>query len=127
MNRLRTLSASKIGQLAFFGLMASFAVAGCRGTSTDAAAPAAAGGRGGRGGRGAGGGGLQPVVVAKVSQKDVPIDIAAVGNVEAYTTIAVRSQITGTLEQVAIHEGDFVKAGDLLFTIDQRPLKSALE
>ena len=69
-----------------------------------------------------GGGGAQPVVVAKVTQKDVPVDIAAVGNVEAYTTIAVRSQVTGMLEQVGIHEGDFVKKGELLFTIDQRPL-----
>src|SRR5262245_27677863 len=64
---------------------------------------------GGRGGRGRGvGGGAQPVVVARAQQKDVPVDIAAVGNVEAYTTIAVRSQVTGTLEDVSVHEGDFV-------------------
>ena len=126
MNRLRAIFASKFGRFAFVGLVVSFAVAGCRGSSTDAPGGGAAGGRGGRGGRGAGGG-AQPVVVAKVTQKDVPIDIAAVGNVEAYTTIAVRSQVTGILEQVAIHEGDFVKKGDLLFTIDQRPLTSALE
>ena len=55
----------------------------------------AQGGTGGGGGRGGRGGGVQPVVVAKVSQKDVPVDIAAVGNVEAYNTIAVRSQVTG--------------------------------
>jgi membrane fusion protein, multidrug efflux system len=84
-------------------------------------------GRGGRGGRGGIGGGAQPVVVAKVSEKDVPVDIDAVGNVEASATIAVRTQITGTLESVGFHEGDFVKKGSLLFTIDRRPLEAALQ
>jgi multidrug efflux system membrane fusion protein len=67
------------------------------------------------------------VVVAKVSQRDVPIEIAAVGNVEASTMIAVRSQVTGVLEQVGFREGDFVKKGAVLFTIDRRPLESTLE
>jgi membrane fusion protein, multidrug efflux system len=67
------------------------------------------------------------VAVAKVSQKDVPLDIDAVGNVEASATIAVRSQVTGTLESVGFHEGDFVKKGSLLFTIDRRPLEAALQ
>ena len=78
-------------------------------------------------GRGRGGGGAQPVVVAKVSQKDVPVDIDAVGNVEASTTIAVRTQVTGALESVGFHEGDFVKKGSLLFTIDKRPLAAELQ
>ena len=81
------------------------------------------GGRGGRGGFGAGG---QPVVVARASTKDVPIDIDAVGNVEASSTITVRTQVTGTLESVGFHEGDFVRKGSLLFTIDRRPLEAAL-
>ena len=68
--------------------------AGCSSSSTGDAA-AAGGGRGGRGGRGGGRGGPQPVVVAKATKKDVPVDIAAVGNVEAYTLISVRSQVTG--------------------------------
>jgi multidrug efflux system membrane fusion protein len=91
-------------------------------TTTPAGAAAA-----GRGGRGRGGGGAQPVVVAKVSQKDVPVDIAAVGNVEAFVLVTVRSQITGQLDKVFIHEGDMVRKGDPLFTIDPRPYQSALE
>ena len=98
--------------------------AGC--TSNTSAAGPGGGGRGGRGGRGGGGGG-QPVVTTKVFQRDVPVDIAAVGNVEAYTSISVRSQVTGQLEQAFFHEGDIVKKGDQLFTIDQRPLESALQ
>jgi membrane fusion protein, multidrug efflux system len=81
---------------------------------------------GGRGG-GRAGGGAQPVVVAKVSQEDVPVDIEAVGNVEASTTIAVRTQVSGTLEYIGFHEGDFVKKGELLFSIDKRPLEAALQ
>jgi multidrug efflux system membrane fusion protein len=95
---------------------------GCSGTSAQSSGSA---GRGGRGGRG--GGGAQPVVTAKVSQKDVPVDIAAVGNVEAYISVSVRSQVTGQLQQAFFHEGDVVKKGDKLFIIDPRPLESALE
>jgi multidrug efflux system membrane fusion protein len=89
-------------------------------------APAGREGGGGRG-RGGRGGGVQPVVTAKVSQKDVPVDIPAVGNVEAYTTISVRSQITGQIQQAFFHEGDTVKKNDLLFKIDPRPLQATLE
>src|SRR5262249_27969363 len=73
------------------------------------------------------GGGVQPIVATKVIQKDVPIDIPAVGNVEAYTTISVRSQITGQIQQGFFHEGDTIKKGDLLFKIDPRPLQATLE
>src|SRR5207253_2185440 len=69
------------------------------------------GGRGGRGGR-RGGGGAQPVVTAKVVQRDMPVDVAAVGNVEAYTSVSVRSQVTGQLQEAFFHEGDVVKKGD---------------
>jgi multidrug efflux system membrane fusion protein len=94
---------------------------GC--SQTAAQATPGGGGRGGRGGRG----GAQPVVATKVIQKDVPVDIAAVGNVEAYISISVRSQVTGQLQQTFFHEGDSVKKGDRLFQIDPRPLESALQ
>jgi multidrug efflux system membrane fusion protein len=103
------------------GLAISLTTLACSGTAAEGSAKG-----GGRGGRGRGGA-PQPVVVARVTQKDVPVDIAAVGSVEASSTISVRSQVTGILERVAIHEGDFVKKGDLLFAIDERPLKALLE
>ena len=101
-------------------LVITIAGAGCSGS---AATP----GGGGRGGRGRGDFGAVPVVVAKVSERDVPVDIAAIGNVEAYTTISVRSQVTGQLESAHFGEGDFVKKGQLLFSIDKRPFESALQ
>ena len=89
-------------------------------TSRTSAAGPAAGGGGGRGSD-------LPVVTALVTEKDVPIDLAAIGNVESYTTISVRSQVTGQLRDAAFREGDSVKKGDLLFTIDRRPFEAALQ
>jgi len=67
------------------------------------------------------------VVTTKVTQRDVPVDIAAVGNVEAYSSVSVRSQVTGQLQEAFFHEGDIVKKGDKLFTIDARPLQATLQ
>jgi multidrug efflux system membrane fusion protein len=68
-----------------------------------------------------------PVVTAAVAQRDVPVDISAIGNVEAYATISVRSQVTGQLLEARFHEGDLVKKGDQLFTIDPRTFQAQLE
>jgi multidrug efflux system membrane fusion protein len=67
-----------------------------------------------------------PVVVATVSQRDVPINVDVIGNVEAYSTITVKAQVGGELTKVSFHEGDSVKKGDLLFTIDARPFQAQL-
>ena len=67
-----------------------------------------------------------PVTVSKVVRKNVPIEIEAVGNVEAYLTVTVKSQANGEITQVFFHEGDFVKKGDQLFTIDPRPYQAQL-
>jgi multidrug efflux system membrane fusion protein len=75
---------------------------------------------------GAGRGEVVPVEVATVTQQDVPIQIKAIGNVEALSTIAVRSQVEGTLMRVGFVPGQEVKKGDLLFTIDPRPLQAQL-
>ena len=87
----------------------------------DKAATSGAGGRGSRGG-----GDVVPVEVAPVTQQDVPIQIKSIGNVEAVTTIAVRSQVEGTLLRVGFVPGQEVRKGDLLFAIDPRPLQAQL-
>jgi len=92
--------------------------------NTSAAGPGAGGGGRGRGGRG--GGGDAPVVTAKAVEKDVPVEIGAIGNVEAYASISIRSQVTGQLQDVAFREGDFVKKNQTLFTLDRRPFEAAL-
>ncbi len=67
-----------------------------------------------------------PVTVAAVAVKSVPLQIRAIGNVETYSTVGVKSQIGGLLVRVHFKEGQDVKKGDLLFTIDPRPYETAL-
>lgn len=82
---------------------------------------------GGQGGGRSRGGEAVPVMVATAIQKAVPMQIRAVGNVEAYTTVSVKSQVTGVLNQAHFKEGQDVKKGQLLFTIDPRPFEAALK
>lgn len=98
-------------------------LAGC----TNTGASASGGPGGGKGGRGRGGGGDVPVTVAKAVEKNVPVEIQVIGNVEAYDTISVKAQVTGQLTQVHFKEGDYVKKGDLLFNMDPRPMQAALD
>lgn len=67
-----------------------------------------------------------PVNVSAVAQKDVPVQLRAIGNVEAYSMVAVKSQVDGELAQINFKEGQEVNEGDLLFVIDPRPYQAAL-
>ncbi len=68
-----------------------------------------------------------PVIVAAVVSKDVPVQVTAIGNVEAYSTVSVKTQVSGELTAVHFTEGQDVKEGALLFEIDSRPFASDLE
>ena len=68
-----------------------------------------------------------PVTAGIVIQKDVPVQVRAIGNIEAYSTISVKSQIGGILARVHFREGQDVNKGDLLFTIDPRPYEAAFK
>jgi len=65
-----------------------------------------------------------PVLAATVEQKDVPIRVHAIGAVEAYSTVAVKTQVTGELTGVFFKEGDDVRKGQLIFTLDKRPFEA---
>jgi len=67
-----------------------------------------------------------PVTTDTVTSKSVPLQIRAVGTVQAYATVALKSQVDGEVAQIHFAEGQEVKKGDLLFTLDQRPLQAAL-
>ena len=116
-----------VRRVCIWSLLIATVAAGAAGSAcgSNPSAAAAGGGGRGRGGRG-GDGGAAPVVTAKVSEKDVPVDLAAIGNVEAYATISIRSQVTGLLTDLAFHEGDLVKQGQQLFVLDRRPFEAAL-
>ena len=66
------------------------------------------------------------VMVAKVIQKTMPVEVTAVGNVEAISTISIRAQVAGEVQKVHFKEGDFVKKGQMLLTIDPRPYEAQL-
>jgi multidrug efflux system membrane fusion protein len=67
-----------------------------------------------------------PVRVGTVVQKDVPLQLRNVGTVVPINAIAVRALVGGEILQVHFREGQDVKKGDLLFTIDPRPYEAAL-
>lgn len=67
-----------------------------------------------------------PVTAAVAVRRDVPVEIKAIGTVEAYSTVSVRPQVGGIVTRVHFREGADVKVGDPLFTIDPRPYEAAL-
>jgi len=67
-----------------------------------------------------------PVTVATAQVLDVAREVQAFGVVEASSTVDVRAQVQGLITQVHFHEGDFVKRGDPLFTVDTRPYSASL-
>ena len=67
-----------------------------------------------------------PVKVARAEAREMPVEIAATGNVEPFSTITVKAQIGGTLVKVPFRDGDMVREGDLLFEIDPRPYQEAI-
>ncbi len=68
-----------------------------------------------------------PVTAAAAVKKDVPVELRAIGTVEAYSTVEARAQVGGVLEKVYFKEGDDVRPGDRLFSLDARPFAAALK
>lgn len=94
-------------------LAAALALAGCSdrasGTPAKGAAPPAV-----------------PVMAADAKDKPVALDLAGIGNVQALTTVGIKSQVAGQIMKVHFAEGRDVEPGDLLFTIDPRPFEAAV-
>jgi membrane fusion protein, multidrug efflux system len=67
-----------------------------------------------------------PVSVAKAVKKTVPIELSAISTGAAYSTVQIKGQVNAVLKEVHFKQGDFVKKGDLLFTLDARPFQASL-
>lgn len=67
-----------------------------------------------------------PVRVARVTLKTVPVELRAIGTVEALSTVSIKSKVAGELTAVHFREGQDVRKGDLLFEIDRQPFEVAL-
>jgi membrane fusion protein, multidrug efflux system len=68
-----------------------------------------------------------PVVVGTVTTRDVPLQLRTMGNVQALTTVAVKPLVGGEIIGVHFVEGQEVRKGDLLFTIDPRPYDASVK
>jgi multidrug efflux system membrane fusion protein len=68
-----------------------------------------------------------PVTVAVAERRAIPFELPATGTVEPIQTVSVQAQIAGVLQRVAFKEGDEVKRGQVLFELDPRPYRSALQ
>jgi multidrug efflux system membrane fusion protein len=68
-----------------------------------------------------------PVTVAQVVTRTIPVRLSAIGNVEPYTSVAVKARVDGQIIDVRFREGQHVKEGEVLFQIDARPFQAALE
>jgi multidrug efflux system membrane fusion protein len=66
------------------------------------------------------------VLVAKAEQADVPVELRVLGVVEPVQSSPVRSQVAGTIVEVGFREGELVKAGQVLFRIDPRPIEATV-
>jgi len=88
--------------------------------------PGGPGGPGGgaRGGRG--GAGASTVGLATAKQADIPVTIDALGTVTPLANVTVQAQVSGVLTQVLFKEGQMVRRGDVLATIDPQPFQIAL-
>lgn len=75
------------------------------------------------GAKGPGKGGPAPVRTARVETRDMPLELAAIGNVEAWSSVAVKSRVGGQLLRVHVQDGADVREGQLLFEIDPAPFQ----
>src|SRR5262245_18941154 len=67
-----------------------------------------------------------PVSVVKVEQRNLPVRLRSIGNVEAFATVAVKARVDGQIIAVNFREGEAVKKSAVLFRIDAHPYEAAL-
>lgn len=67
-----------------------------------------------------------PVKIAQALQKNVPVQVKAIGNIEAFTSVAIKSQVSGQIARVHFAEGSDVAKGALLISIDPETFQAAL-
>jgi membrane fusion protein, multidrug efflux system len=68
-----------------------------------------------------------PVVVAKVARQHVPVRIEIIGTVQTIATVSIKSRVDGYIDHVLVRDGQFVKAGDIMFQLDSRSAEAQLQ
>jgi multidrug efflux system membrane fusion protein len=67
-----------------------------------------------------------PIVVSKVERSTFPVELRAIGTGQPFKTVSVESQVSGIVKEVHYRQGQFIRKGDLLVTLDQSPFLAAL-
>src|SRR5512146_1724858 len=67
-----------------------------------------------------------PVSVAVAAERTVPVILRAIGNVDAYSSVAIKARVDGQIVEVKFREGQAVRKGEVLFRLDARPFEAAL-
>lgn len=67
------------------------------------------------------------VTVTEVAQRAVPLEVNAIGNAQPYRTVQLKSMVDGQISRVLLEQGQYVHAGQLLFELDKRPFRAALD
>src|SRR5262245_25420757 len=68
-----------------------------------------------------------PVTVTQVQTADFPVDLTGLGTGQGFNPVQVRTRVDGQIDKIAFTEGQIVKQGDLLLSIDPRPYQAALD
>lgn len=68
-----------------------------------------------------------PITAAPAKAEDVPVYLSGMGTVQAFSTVEIKAQVSGTLVAVPVKEGQEVQKGDIVAEIDPRPFKAALD
>jgi membrane fusion protein, multidrug efflux system len=68
-----------------------------------------------------------PVVVAKVAESTIPVELHAIGTGQAFKTVSIESQVAGIVQTVHYTQGQLLRKGDLLISLDSRPFVAALQ
>lgn len=68
-----------------------------------------------------------PVLVGTVTQATVPVSLNVIGTGEAYSTVSIKSLVQGEVQRVYFRQGQYVRQGQLLFSIDPTPFEAVLE
>ncbi len=118
MIRIKTITAYKYLMCLF--LCVAVTATGCKAKTPEAS--------GGKEVKGAAKSAQRPVPVTAdiAAQKNIPIEIKAIGNIESYSTVSIKARVNGELQKVHFNEGQEVSKGKLLFTIDPRPFQAAV-
>lgn len=119
------LAALTLGVAVFRPEIAGLAAWKAGSSGASAAGSVAAGG--GKGGRASGGERPVTVITATASEGDFPIERTSVGFLSSPTVVNINARVTSAVTEVAVKDGQTVKAGDLLFKLDDRALQAALQ